>query len=374
MLFEGDWRAGGVPRRLAEFGLEGWLRATESSCKHFIGGSGMPRADLGAVLGDSEDFLERAWATDPYEAWGALQQALAKAYGGRPEQYLPTSGASEADAVVALAMLSHKERAVVEKPAYFAILEPARALGAKLSRATWTWDGTAFRLNSARLARGIVRGTRLVSLARPHNPTGARVPDEDLRIIAEKCAKVGAHLLVDEVFAEATALGDTPAARLHPRILSTNSLTKCFGFGPLQVGWVHGEAETVERVRLAKWHMRPLAPVINIVAATEVLAHKDRLLKETRRRRAQNVAAVRGLVERHGLDWSGPGEGATCVVRAPRGDDLAFARRLLRREGVVVAPGSLVELPGWFRIGFLAQPETLEQGLAGVSRQLGGAQ
>jgi aspartate aminotransferase len=54
------------------------------------------------------------------------------------------------------------------------------------------------------------------------------------------------------------------------------------------------------------------------------------------------------------------------MVRAPIEDDVAFAESLNRRK-VLVLPGSIVELPGWFRISLTASDEMVERGLPGFA-------
>ena len=44
--------------------------------------------------------------------------------------------------------------------------------------------------------------------------------------------------------------------------------------------------------------------------------------------------------------------------------------RLLKEEGVLVGPGTYLELPGWFRLGLLAEPAVLDAGLKGLARSL----
>jgi aspartate aminotransferase len=52
------------------------------------------------------------------------------------------------------------------------------------------------------------------------------------------------------------------------------------------------------------------------------------------------------------------------MARAPIGDDEAFAARLAD-HGVLVLPGSIVEVPGWFRISLTASDEMVDRGLSG---------
>jgi aspartate aminotransferase len=47
------------------------------------------------------------------------------------------------------------------------------------------------------------------------------------------------------------------------------------------------------------------------------------------------------------------------MAKAPIADDMAFAE-ILAEEGAVVLPGTVVELPGWFRISLTASDEMVE--------------
>ena len=50
------------------------------------------------------------------------------------------------------------------------------------------------------------------------------------------------------------------------------------------------------------------------------------------------------------------------MVRSPIDDDIAFSERLAERE-VLVLPGTIVELPAWFRLSLTANDEMVEQAL-----------
>jgi aspartate aminotransferase len=50
------------------------------------------------------------------------------------------------------------------------------------------------------------------------------------------------------------------------------------------------------------------------------------------------------------------------MARAPIDDDVAFSDALARRE-VLVLPGTIVEVPGWFRISLTASDEMVERAL-----------
>jgi aspartate aminotransferase len=54
------------------------------------------------------------------------------------------------------------------------------------------------------------------------------------------------------------------------------------------------------------------------------------------------------------------------MVRAPIADDVAFTD-ILARNRVLVLPGSILEVPGWFRISLTATDEMVESGIAGFA-------
>ena len=65
-----------------------------------------------------------------------------------------------------------------------------------------------------------------------------------------------------------------------------------------------------------------------------------------------------------------PPEGTFYVmVRSPIPDDVEFSRAL-RRHRVLVLPGAVVEVPGWFRLSLTANDEMVERSIEGFRRAL----
>ena len=55
------------------------------------------------------------------------------------------------------------------------------------------------------------------------------------------------------------------------------------------------------------------------------------------------------------------------LPKAPVEDDVAFVDRL-GEEGVLVLPGTVVEMPGWFRISLTATDDMIERSLPVFAR------
>ena len=76
------------------------------------------------------------------------------------------------------------------------------------------------------------------------------------------------------------------------------------------------------------------------------------------RRRDRLVPALREL----GYEAGMPEGTFYTMARSPIADDVAFTD-LLARHRVLVLPGSIVEVPGWFRISLTASDEMVEDGI-----------
>src|SRR5206468_10659963 len=77
-------------------------------------------------------------------------------------------------------------------------------------------------------------------------------------------------------------------------------------------------------------------------------------------RRDRMVSALAEL----GYELGSPEGTFYLLARSPIGDDMAFMRALRRHETHVL-PGTVVELPGWFRMSLTASDEMVDKGLAG---------
>jgi aspartate aminotransferase len=80
------------------------------------------------------------------------------------------------------------------------------------------------------------------------------------------------------------------------------------------------------------------------------------------RRRDRLVGALREI----GYQTTLPEGTFYVMARSPIADDVAFTD-LLAKHRVLVLPGTVVEVPGWFRISLTATDEMVERGIPGFS-------
>src|ERR1051325_7392683 len=193
---------------------------------------GFPLAELGVTL----DQLEiNGPSIDGYEP---LLQAIARRYGVPQECVVSAVGTSMANYLALAATTEPGDEILVEQPTYELILSTARYLGLVIKRFPRRAENN-FAIDLADVERNLTPRTRLVVICNMHNPTGARSPDDTLREVGNLAAKVGARVLVDEVYRE-MLFESSPASSFHidsDRFIVTNSLTKGYGLSGLRCGW-----------------------------------------------------------------------------------------------------------------------------------------
>lgn len=350
-----------------------WDRALGPDLNH-IGASGVPSitaSEMAMAMGIATGNLDLARGDLPLDSnsdrgmGSALaKEAIAARYGFAPEQVYPTEGTSLANFLAAAALLDGGGHAVVEEPVYTPLLNQIEAVAARVDRVPRPF-ADKFRLDPEQLARVLRSDTRVVAITELHNPSGVRLGDETLRALAERCARVGAHLLVDEVYRD--FLFDEPpasAASLAPNIVATSSLTKVYGLGGLRLGWILGPPAVIARAARINLHLGVLQPGLSIALGVRALGQAEALRERARRLLAASWPVLREWVSGRGdLEIVWPEAGSVVFPRWRGGDTTELAERLLIRKRTVIVPGRFFLAPWGMRLAATAAPDRLRAGL-----------
>src|SRR5205823_6946103 len=140
--------------------------------------------------------------------------------------------------------------ALVERLPHEPLLRMPEALGWRIRRLDRRFD-EGYAVDLRRFEALITPRTRLAIVSNLHNPSGARIDLPTLGRMARALRRVGAFLVVDEVYLECL-FGRRPESCVHagPNVVTTNSLTKAYGLDGLRAGWVLGPRELVRRAWL----------------------------------------------------------------------------------------------------------------------------
>jgi aspartate aminotransferase len=297
-----------------------------------------------------------------------------------PADIALTPGAFGALATAFRALLDPGDEVIYSLPPWFLyepMLRSADAVPVKVRVRPDDHD-----LDLAAIAAAIGPRTRAVIVNSPHNPTGRIYPPSTLRDLAELLTDASARhgrpiwLISDEPYSRlvfSDAEFHSPS-EYYPYTVIAYSYGKVLLTPGERIGWLalspsipHREPlrAAIQVSQMAGGWLFPNAILQYALGDLEQLSID---LAEIERKRDLAVTELQSAGYR-----LRPPEGTFYLwVGSADPDDQAFCRRLADR-GVLVLPGSICEVPGYFRISLTASREMLEHAL-GVLVEVAGEQ
>ena len=348
----------------------GYLRwaKTRAPARFDLTSSGVPYLPL-RELPVTLDALEIS-GTGAY-GYAPLQQAIADRYGVDASCVVAAMGASMANHLALAALVQPGDEVLIEHPTYEPLTTVARYLGAEVRPfARRAADG--FRLDPGEVERAITPRTRAVVITDLHNPSSALAGRDALREIGEVAGRVGARVIVDEVYLDALwESAPRTAFHLGEVFVSTSSLTKVYGLNGLRCGWVLAAPELAERM----WRLTELFNNIGVHAAERLslaaFQHLDAIAARSRALLDANAAALNAFYAAHPeLEAMEHAQGTVSFPRLRAGDADALCTLLLDRYDTAVVPGRFFGMAEHVRIGLGVEPATFVEGLDRLGRAL----
>jgi aspartate/methionine/tyrosine aminotransferase len=230
-----------------------------------------------------------------------------------------------------------------------------------------------FALDSERVKSQITPKTRLIVLTNLHNPSSRLDPESVIAEVAAAADRVGAFVLVDEVYRELIADRGKVATsfRPHGNIVVTSSLTKAYGLSGLRCGWILAPAELAERMRRLDDLYAARGPFLTQKLGFIALGRLDSLRARALAMIEPNRAAYRALLGNHpALEQAIFDHGTTIFPRLRQGNGEALLARLQGSFETSVVPGRYFGLPRHFRVGLAGDTATTAKGLERLAEAL----
>jgi aspartate aminotransferase len=307
----------------------------------------------------------------------ALAEKVARrnGYEARPEQVVVTQGGVQALYLVLRALLEPGDEVLLPDPAWPNFRMIAHLLGARVLPYPLLAEGD-FLPRPEDLERLLTPRTRAILVNSPSNPLGTVLPRELAKTLLDFARRHGLWFIADEVYDE-LAFDDTfvsvgSVAEPDNRLVSVYSFSKVYAMTGWRVGYLVAPPDLAT---ILTGMQEPIVSCVNTpaqIAALAALSGPQQVVGEMRDAYRERRDELLEILDRGNLPSSRP-SGAFYVwtdvseVGVPSMD---FARSLIEREHVAVAPGSAFgELgEGYVRLSLASSRENLLEGASRLVR------
>lgn len=306
----------------------------------------------------------------------SAQETVAKGLAGRtgiayePDDIAMTTGAFAALSCTFRTILNPGDEVIMMTPPWFFYEAMIKAAGATPVKVVM--DAPLFDIPFERIEAAISERTRAVIINSPHNPGGRVFGTEDLQQLADILGAASARLgrtislISDEAYSRILYTGSTfvAPATVYPETFTIYTYGKQMLTPGERIGYIalHPEMAGREQLRTALTLTQALVgwafPNATLQYAVAKLEELSIDIVELERKRDILLAGLRDA----GYDVETPEGTFYLLPKCPIEDDQAFVHHLAVQK-VFVLPGSMMEIPGYFRISDTASDAMIERAL-----------
>ena len=235
-----------------------------------------------------------------------------------------------------------------------------------------------FVLDPALVESKITPRTKMIILNTPSNPTGAVIPADVLKQIADIAMARGIKVLSDEIYSSIVYEGKHTSIASFPGMfdntLIVSGLSKSFAMTGWRLGWAIAPEDDIKAINKLQSHSISCAVSFVQEAAVEAITgpqqSKYDMVAEFRRRRD---LAMDLISEIPGVECNVP-QGAFYIFPKYNRDipSAKLAETLLREGHVAVTSGTAFGPggEGFFRISYAASEEQIREGISRIKNTL----
>jgi hypothetical protein len=324
------------------------------------GVSPMSVRDLLGPAADAETFVRTPLGYPLSEGSEESRAAIAEWYpGAGPANVTMTNGGSEANLLALWSLLGRGDRLAFMVPNYL----QGRGLGPVFGERTDTFmlerrEGR-WALNLASLERAVKKGTKVIMVCNPNNPTGAVLMEAEMQAVVEVAARAGAWIVADEIYRGAEVDTDETSPTFwgrYDKVIITSGLSKAFAMPGLRVGWIVAPPKAIAKV-WKRHDYTTLTPGLMSDALTAFAmqpAVRENILARTRAIIRHNLPHLETWIGAHPyLSYVRPVAGAIAFVDVDLpGATRDLVERIRTERSVLLVPGEMFGLEGGIRFGF----------------------
>lgn len=400
----------------ADFALYQFIRTRGPSAEAVLASSATPYLSIDEIISLSSDpaTTKKALTTSLFSSPLAmcsdrgskeLRTNIAATYNASTsritaDNIIAVNATSGANHIVQRSLLKAGDHVINQYPAYGPLIEEARDIGCEISYLrldpsnNWAIDLDELK--------SLVRPgeTKMLILNNPGNPTGSQIDNATQEAIIKIAKEHDLVVHCDEIFRPLFHTDNHPASLnehadlSYDRIVTTCSLSKCYGLSGVRVGWITTRCpELYEKFYNYRLYTVSALSFFDELVATEVMSPRCRpgILNKHLTMAKRNIDIFQRLVDDFPdqVEWVRPVAGAVAFVKfkdphtGKPVDDVGFCDRLMERKKLLISPGTLCfefaqndegknEFQGRTRIHFTTHTNVVELGVKKLAEFLQG--
>jgi aspartate/methionine/tyrosine aminotransferase len=271
-------------------------------------------------------------------------------------------------------------RVVEVVPLWPNLQEIPKILGAHVATVALSFSPSGWRLDLQRLIDALEPGTRALYLNSPNNPTGWTITLEEQKALLEHCRRHGIWIFADDAYERLyygpgkIAPSFLKLADESDRLVSANTFSKSWLMTGWRLGWLVVPSGLVADLGKLIEYNTSCAPVFVQRAGLAAVQQGEPVIAHTleRFRRARDflVSQLRAIPRVRVAEPEGAMYAFLGIDDVD--DSLAFCKRLVREQGLGLAPGAAFgpEGEGYVRWCFASSQERLAEGARRLARAL----
>ncbi|KAK9860045.1 Kynurenine aminotransferase, glutamine transaminase K [Penicillium brevicompactum] len=384
------------------FAVEEWMDTYETTAKHNLAETCSASISLNDLLALSPkdnliDFSQKQ-VYGAIRGTEALRTNIANLYSPSSESQdgpvsaegvLVTNGAIQANFLALFTNVGPGDHVICQYPTYQQLYSVPESFGAEVS--LWrSEEGHGWGMDLQKLKDLVKSNTKMIILNNPQNPTGAVLRREELQGVVDIAREHGIIIHSDEVyrplFHSLDAEQDVPPSILefgYQNVVATGSMSKAFSLAGIRLGWIASpNSNIIEACATTRHYTLISVGQIDDSVATHALSRPcvDNLLRRNVQLARQNLAALDDFIGEFSwaVKWTRPKAGTTAFLKFVNRegkaiDDVEFCKRLQKRTGAMLVPGSRcfggdVDLRGYVRMGYVPENEVMVDGLNALKK------
>jgi aspartate/methionine/tyrosine aminotransferase len=163
---------------------------------------------------------------------------------------------------------------------------------------------------------------------------------------------------------------------MRPMLVNVTTPSKSYSLAGLRLGWIVAPAELIHAISIHRDYNTISVGRLDDHFAAIALENRDKVLARSKDITRTNLAILSDWVGGEPLiSWVKPKSGTIALLKydLPISSE-EFCVRLLEKTGVMLTPGSAMDMEGYLRIGYANNERILREGLKRLSQFLAAEQ